>query len=266
MKRINQKIWINIGYGIVILFVAAASFLSMYYSDRMVFGNNLRFISSFFSLVLCLTIAVAVRQPVVSLVVALIPTICLWEYDPMFGGVLFPVALQAVLYDGANSVKKRDAVAFYAAAVLDLASIGLHIRAATIEKRTRLHLQGFMNPPAEKYVYMVFLFLLFFYYCKTFSGGFRRGAAGNKTRRGAREEQPIGDRLHTVHLFCIINTVSAGVYCVLFFDSLHVKVVVLGQLLFLLFLLFRQKVDLGIKRESKRKDSPEKRHNRPNVS
>lgn len=246
----------------VLICVCAASFLLMYYSDRKVFGNDLRFIAGFYSLVFCLAVAVVGRQPVITLAVSLAAAIGLWSYEPLFGGVFFPVALQAVLYDGANSVKKRDAAAFYTAVVLELASVGLHIRAAVIEKRTPLHIQGNTNPPAEKYIYMVFLFLLLLYYCKMFSDGFRRGTAGSKKRRGAREAQAIGDRLHTVHLFCIFNTVSAGVHCVLFFNSLHVKTAVLGQLLFLLFLLFRQGVDLGIKGRLKEKNLPGKLHER----
>ena len=223
-----------------LVLVAAASFFAMYFSLRHVFTNDLRFIACFYSLALCLVVAAAARRPVVSLAASVVPLICLWNYAPLFGGLFWPVALQAVLFDGAGSEKKQDTAAFYTAVVLDLASIGFYIRGAVIEKRMHLHWYGTMIPPAEKYVYAVFLLLLFVLYCRMFSQGFRSVPVKTGKHGGKKAPRAVGDRMHTVHLFCILNTLTAGVYCGLFFDGNYVKAVVFGQLLFLPFLVYRR--------------------------
>ena len=221
-----------------LVLVATASFFAMFFSLRYVFTNDLRFIACFYSLAACLVVAAAVRRPVISLAILLVPLACLWNYAPLFGGLFWPVALQAVLFDGAVSAKKQDTAAFYSAVVLDFASVGFYIRGAVIEKRTPLHVRG-VDSPAEKYVYAVFLLLLFVLYCRMFSQGFRSASAKNRKHGGEKAPRAVGDRMHTVRLFCILNTLTAGVHCGLFFDSNYVKAAVLGQLLFLPFLVYR---------------------------
>ena len=235
----------NVVCAMVLLCVAAASFCAMYLFDRKVFANELQFIICFYVLAICLIVGAALRQPVVLLAVALAALAALWRYTPLYGALFFPVSLQAVLYDTASGKKTREAAVYYVSVVLSVASVGLRISAAVKEAQWHDH-PWETDPPAEKYVWLLILIGLVVLYGRMFAGGFRAVSAKEKKRRKTPSAEAVGDRLHTVHLFCIVNTLGAGAHCAVCFNSDCVKVIVLGQLLFLPFLLFR-KDDLGFR-------------------
>ena len=238
----------------VLAAAAAASFISMNYFDRHIFDNYKPFLLCFGATAAMMLAAAFLRFPLITLLLGAAAAAGIWFYAPAFSALFLPVVLQSVLYDAAKNQRRGDAAARFGALACEAAALLLWF---FCKKQDDARLPSYANDGAvaEKIAYLLFSFLLLSFYVFLFFRSRKetkapptaKKGAGNKAAGRSRARQktkkknaaPAASRV-PLYLICAGNTAAQTLYGVLFFNTEYCKVLFFTQMLFLLFLEYRE--------------------------
>ena len=241
-----------------LLVCAAASFYAMDFFERTVFDRSRPFQLSFALLAVSLCFAFLCKKSAVTLAVCAAAAAGMWFYTPVYAAWLFPVLLQAVLYDTAKNRQPGDANVYAAGILIWVAEIGLWVFSIIKEAQ-----QNAIGAPAKRHVdrllCLVLLAVLTLFYLWL---GIRLLRARQALKQGkpapsgkndaAKKKQPrlspakrktekaAMKRGALVYFICVVNSLAQMTCSILFLTTDYCKVFFFSQLLFLFYLECRR--------------------------
>ena len=243
MKKQEYPIKRGLLCAVVLLAVAAASFLAVNNDGKRLFDGYLPFQVSFAVLALSMLLCAACQKTWITLVLCAAAAVGLWFYTPAYAALVFPVVLQAALYDSCGGKNGGERLTYLLAAVCEPVTICLWFYCKRYDdfQLSAYTEEGGRN---EKYLCFVLLFALILLYVflarRAFLG---KGAPAAKAKRTTAAEQKknrsAAKRRALAFLLCAVNTVFAVVYAALFIKMEYCQLLLCSQALFMLFLEFR---------------------------
>lgn len=261
MKTKASKIKTDVICVAVLLTVAAASFISMNYFDRHVFDNCLPFQISFGLLAVLMLAVVFIHSTMLTLLLLIASAVGMWFFTPAFTVLFFPIGLQAVLYDAAKNKQKGSGAVCFIALFLNAAALVLWFQS---KKTDEYRLPSYSNDQTqpETILFLVLFSVLILFYAYLFVRRLRsnkkrtvpyrndpqknerrthRSAQKKQARKPAKKKNAAATaRDVPIFLICAVNTAAQMAYGILFLHTEYCKVLFFTQMLFLLFLEYRQ--------------------------
>ena len=246
---------------IVLLVVAAMSFISMNYFDRSIFDGYRPVLLSFALLAGSFLFAAFLKRPLLVFPFCAAAAAGIWFVTPIYAGLFFPVFLQAVMYDACRNEKKGDLAVYTVALLCGLISFRLWFYcksyddfqlSAYTENEFRLEKYLYLAGLGALLVVYLFFAVRLFLTHKTYSdstpaGNSSRNKNGRPLHNSSRKKKTLTRRQNAavalrcafVFLLSAVNAAAELVYSSLFLKAEYCKVLFYAQILFLLFLEFR---------------------------
>ncbi len=221
---------------------AAASYCSMQFFTRSVFGNDWRWQLCFAALALCLLISVAVKKPAVCLAVSAAAAVGMQFLSPYYIPFFFAVSLQAALWEAARDGTKTGRAVFALSLLLVPASVPLRLRLAEY-LRFNLPADSWDRPFSTAYPCLIGLFALLALWGVLLAKSLRKRPGQKKSaKKGGRGSRtaPRKDLSPAVYAVSALHAALCCLTSVLHFSEEYVKLLLFANALFVFYLLYRK--------------------------